>query len=444
MGGTWDMPTTSHTEVGLRLIQYLFISFRNFSQDKGKYKFNSNCLLNRMVDDAYDFKVDLDETEKVDDTVSQQKSKGTLHECNQCGYAVTRKETLKRHIQYEHEGAEWKYKCDRCSKRFKDRESLNVHVRCYHEKAPLKCKEEGCDAVYWSRCGLRDHKYKVHDCREVFCKECDFKSHKQYLVTKHYKQEHLRIRIQYKCAQCEYSTRFKSCLDEHNASKHKILRKRARRIDSPDDENDISRIHKCNLCEFTTSNSHFLKSHMDAIHGEKKKCNQCEKSFKWVQDLEKHIKAVHQGMKKKCSLCEFQTNYNQNLKGHMKAIHGISKYKCEICNKLFNGNFDLQIHISGFHEGKSSKCNQCDYTYESYDSFRTHKIKHKDKYSGIFNAATISRRRQKNRQLKKDSIVKAEKDVEKSNEIELSYACQFCDKEFGSSKEMVHHIASHI
>ena len=382
-----------------------------------------------MVDEAYNIKVELDDKETKYDATTHLKPKGTLHECDQCGYAVTRKETLKRHIQYEHEGADWKYKCDRCSKRFKDRESLNVHVWRDHEKVSLKCEEKGCNAAYLSRSGLRNHKYKVHQCREVFCKECDFKTYSQALVTNHYKQQHLRVA--YKCEYCEYVTRFKNCLSEHINSKHH-------------EKQDKISFLKCDFCEFTTTNSFKLKEHKDAIHGEKKKCHECEKSFKWPRDLEIHINAVHKGIKEKCSLCEFQTNYKQTLKNHMKGIHGISKYRCEICNKSFNGNFDLEIHMSGVHKGKSSKCNQCDYTYESYGAFKHHKKKHKDLYSGAFNKASISRRRCQNYQVKKESTVKAEKDVENSNEVELSYACQFCDKEFGSSKEMIHHIRSHI
>ena len=61
-----------------------------------------------MIGEAYNIKVELDDKETKYDATTHLKPKGTLHECDQCGYAVTRKETLKRHIQYEHEGAEWR------------------------------------------------------------------------------------------------------------------------------------------------------------------------------------------------------------------------------------------------------------------------------------------------------------------------------------------------
>ena len=152
-----------------------------------------------------------------------QKPSRMMHKCNKCGYAVTRKDRLNRHIEYEHEGAEWRYKCDKCDQRFKYREPLNDHVRLDHEKSSLKCNAKGCDAEYLTRAGLRNHKYKVHEGKEVFCKECDFRSYNQHKVNIHVREEHLRILN--KCELCDFETRLKVTLYAHKKNRHKILPK---------------------------------------------------------------------------------------------------------------------------------------------------------------------------------------------------------------------------
>ena len=98
---------------------------------------------------------------------------GSAIKCNQCDYQTTRQETLNLHIQYEHEGREWKYKCEKCVYKFKLKGDLTHHVRVAHENYILKCTDDGCDAEFTSRGGLRSHKAKFHLHEEYSCKECE-------------------------------------------------------------------------------------------------------------------------------------------------------------------------------------------------------------------------------------------------------------------------------
>ena len=214
----------------------------------------------------------------------------TFHECNQCDYRVTRKETLKIHIQYEHEGADLRYKCDRCGKLFKYKEPLKDHIRLDHDKATLKCNEPGCDKVYLSRGGLRDHKYKVHVGREFSCTECEFKAYKKCIVNDHIQHKHMKIKLKCKHETCNYVTSSKVALQYHYYGIHKDLPKSKpkRRIDQLGEPQKERTLHKCNLCDFSAVIPFQLKMHKEDKHEGKNQCNECKRTYHNSYYLKKH------------------------------------------------------------------------------------------------------------------------------------------------------------
>ena len=305
-------------------------------------------------------------------TTKFQNLSGLLHECPQCGYVVTRKERLNRHIEYEHKGVDWRYKCDKCNERFKDRETLNVHVKLDHEKSFYMC-EEGCDVKYLCRSSIRDHINKVHRGRQVFCTKCDYISHSQFNVDQHFKRKHLQVVP--KCSLCDFSSKTPQILLKHRREVHNILPQPRfrRRRDLLGEKQLVPTVHKCDSCEYIAPNSYILNLHRDGKHGEKKECQQCDKSFQYTNDLKEHIKVIHNGIKKKCPHCDFQCDFKSAFRRHMKANHAISNLKCEICNELFIQKGRLNIHKSVVHEGKILECEQCDYTYTSFDAINGHR-----------------------------------------------------------------------
>ena len=285
-------------------------------------------------------------------------TKETLNECIYCGYTATRKENLNKHIQYEHEGAEWKYKCETCSKLFKCKEYLNDHVRLDHEKSLLKCKEPGCDAVYISRIGMRDHKYKTHQGRVVSCTKCDYMSFKQGIVNKHFREKHVeQPTLQCKYEECNYSTKSSRCLYQHYQNKHRELSVRKNRR-SVDEDHKERTILECDKCEFTAVTPSQLKLHKEGKHGDIKKCQHCDKSFKWANYLRLHIKSVHKDKsflrqhtpKKSCSITKVETVEFDNI----KTKNGKLSYVCPFCNVEFPTPQQMNLHfLSHFTEDTS-------------------------------------------------------------------------------------------
>ena len=222
-----------------------------------------------------------------------EKPSGILHECKQCGYAVTRKEKLNRHIKYEHEGAEWKYKCDKCNKSFKESKYFNIHVRVNHEKSLYNCNQEGCEAFFHTPDGLRGHKNRVH-----------------YAISK------------YKCESCNKLFVGDVHLNVHKSAVHEGI------------------ILKCDLCDYTYTSHDSYKKHKsrhNKIDTEPKyKCDKCGKYFRQKGNFDLHVKVHHEKSTFDCDEDGCKAFYlsPQGLSGHKIRVHHANvKYKSSIVNR---------------------------------------------------------------------------------------------------------------
>ena len=83
------------------------------------------------------------------------------------------------------------------------------------------------------------------------------------------------------------------------------------------------------------------------------KCNQCEYASSQKGHLNTHIK-THNGEKlHKCSQCEYTSSTDGNLRRHM-LLH-----KCNQCGNAFARASHLVIHLKVHTGDKSYTCNQC-------------------------------------------------------------------------------------
>ena len=91
--------------------------------------------------------------------------------------------------------------------------------------------------------------------------------------------------------------------------------------------------HKCEECSFATSYSFSLKEHKIHVHGKGSqarkidltqtvrsfKCDYCEYSATQKHYIVRHKKAVHDKIKDyKCDQCNYASSYSHGLKQHMK------------------------------------------------------------------------------------------------------------------------------
>ena len=75
---------------------------------------------------------------------------------------------------------------------------------------------------------------------------------------------------------------------------------------------------------------------------------------------------------KKCSLCDYATSYTGSLKTHMKTHTGEKSNKCNQCDYASSRAGHLKTHMKKHTGEKSNKCNQCDYTSSQAGHLKTH------------------------------------------------------------------------
>ena len=110
-------------------------------------------------------------------------------------------------------------------------------------------------------------------------------------------------------------------------------------------------------------------------------CPCCEKTFKAMRTLRKHINKVHSFYKisennkastttyqkhgpknKKCNLCEESFESDRRLMNHCAQVHEGQKslLPCDSCDKTFAFKQSLQKHVKLVHQGIRFKCNHCE------------------------------------------------------------------------------------
>ena len=92
------------------------------------------------------------------------------------------------------------------------------------------------------------------------------------------------------------------------------------------------------------------------------KCNQCEYTSSQQGNLRKHLK-THSGEKSnKCKQCNYASAYAGHLRTHLKRHSGEKPNKCNQCDYASSDASDLRTHLKVHSGEKSNKCYQCDFT----------------------------------------------------------------------------------
>ena len=91
------------------------------------------------------------------------------------------------------------------------------------------------------------------------------------------------------------------------------------------------------------------------------KCDQCSYHGKTFWYLNRHIKAVHEGLKYACQFCSYKVTDQTVFNTHLREVHNINKLVCNLCNYKCNKRGQLQAHIRDEHETSNFDCNLCEY-----------------------------------------------------------------------------------
>ena len=301
-----------------------------------------------------------------------------------CGYASDFKQTLKAHVEKEHNGI-LKYKCNIC-----DYKSYYRHLVAYHQQTSSHSDEK-----------------KILRIGCTFCEEDIFHTEHSNSGRKIRNRMEV-IKGSLKCLEpaCTYITDRKHTLTAHHYVSH------TRKLN-----------YLCNLCSFNSSSTGRVKIHQEAVHrGEEAKvvaigCKRCEeniehnrhtfpaKPFNYghcllcrdgVQHSEHEFTTVKSNMIQRrrsvkteilfqegeihrerntleCSICGIKLLNRKLQREHYQKEHPRNKiFNCKDCKYGTNFLPNLNTHASSKHEKKVRQCPLCFYNTTWNTSFLEH------------------------------------------------------------------------
>ncbi|CAH1778724.1 unnamed protein product [Owenia fusiformis] len=142
----------------------------------------------------------------------------------------------------------------------------------------------------------------------------------------------------HKCEECDYSSANKHYLKQHIDLVH-----------------NASRIYKCPFCDYAGKRSHSLKEHL-IIHSNDRpfECTQCNATFRKKGHLTNHIK-MHAT---RCEICDFklECESKENIVEHMRSAHGKQEvFFCSECNFFTVAKERVVAHIDTGHKKSPSR-----------------------------------------------------------------------------------------
>ena len=74
----------------------------------------------------------------------------------------------------------------------------------------------------------------------------------------------------------------------------------------------------------------------------------------------------------RCNQCDFTSSHTSALGTHLKTHSGVKSNKCNQCEYASSDASNVRTHLKTHSGIKSNKCNQCDYTSSQAGHLRTH------------------------------------------------------------------------
>ena len=236
--------------------------------------------------------------------------KGEFLQCDQCDFKTALKSSLTDHIRQKHNKVPEYVACDICGKVKATKGELEAHIKNVHGER-LQCPY--CPK-YFAPNGLQPHIQARHKTTNNICVFCNFESTDSNAL-----QDHMKIEHPYE-------------------------------VDVPK-EAKPKKVYTCEFnCGFTCFNIKILGSHRRFQHtAEKIKCDQCEFTTVFPNNMKMHKERVHLGIRHPCKHCDFTSTSKGGVKAHMLRKHPdlIQLYSCHMCNYRTESKELLTRHLTG-------------------------------------------------------------------------------------------------
>lgn len=235
--------------------------------------------------------------------------------CDDCNRKFKLKRTLEQHILRVHLRKAPHFKCDHCRKIMSSSSTLIRHIRNVHQKKyNYAC--DICEKGFSYAKLLSDHLAFVHlNQQNYFCSSCNkyFKCNRNlrsHLNRIHRDQPGDQPRM--KCGKCD-----RTYLVRLSYQKHLKMHE--------------SRPFTCTrpFCKYMFFESkEALENHVSAVHDLSQaarlsmyNCDQCDKSYKTPQHLQRHVDIEHLGLLYQCDVCGKKSGRKDYIREHLLKQH---------------------------------------------------------------------------------------------------------------------------
>ena len=307
------------------------------------------------------FKIELLFSQHVRKCQRSKKEKKS-YQCNLCLKSFCSEKAVRNHKSSFHEGLR-NFACTKCEKTYTDNTPLRKHMQTVHTvKGSFECKE--CKKMFENAVKLDAHNYRSHVTKDdkIKCRFCNKALHKYSI--KYHEQAHIDYDAEkFKCEKCSrlFSRNFEF---KRHMKKHENI------------DNNIVENHKCDQCDKSYKLKEYLNKHIRYIHKKSEAgkwiCNICQKEFSQYGPLSIHKKRIHADLEPQdCQECGKTYPSKLHLKDHMTVTHNARRdNECQVCKKKFTKH-GLKEHMK-YHEGNIFDCNLCDSKYKTKESLKFH------------------------------------------------------------------------
>ena len=375
------------------------------------------------------------------------------HECQYCGYRSSSKYKLKDHVLLHTDGQKFACSVSSCNYRTHNKDYLVSHKK-RHNAPHLFCAFKGCSYKNKSNSKLKAHVAIHHTTERKKDVKCPFCPKTYYRTDNLY--AHLLTHTNEKpskCSMCSYETKFGYELNVHRKDIHGQFLKSGK-----------LGLHKCELCDYSTSAPGKLKRHL-ASHSDERPyaCTfpGCNHRYKRLDSLKihttsahtptyhhcpepdcayvtktKHLLGAHRRVHKKLFPCHFpgcnrQCHSEVTLLNHQRFHDPNRKLQCVHCPLRFPTKSTLKHHIESVHgQGKRLQCPHCNkYSSSKYSLVGHIKLVHRVENTSCSRPGCTF----------KGSLAQS---ISATVDV-LRHKCKFCDCTFVDPHELIKHEIFH-
>ncbi|XP_075224331.1 uncharacterized protein LOC142326076 isoform X12 [Lycorma delicatula] len=143
-------------------------------------------------------------------------------------------------------------------------------------------------------------------------------------------------------------------------------------------KNKIERV--CEICGyFAETYRHYLK-HL--IFHKNKTCHICNRSFKEISHLRRHIRYVHTKEIEyfPCNICGKLLKRRDYLTQHIRSVHldQSAVFDCQFCGKKFKNKHSITVHERLVHRDQQLSCEICNKNFKNDVHLKAHRKTHTD------------------------------------------------------------------